>query len=157
MYNRYNDVLIPDEKIDPQVFLELNIGKIETKELFEAEPEPRPDPVIILANTKEEGTFESRTQLVKALKQLDIGVGAVVTKRVNYPSTRTMPLYWGIVTNMVVYCHDKINHAPYMVRWIDGTISYHKYYELILISLAPDEDELQLIRMEPDIKEVDHV
>jgi hypothetical protein len=144
--------LIPENKQDPEVFLELNIGKVETKELFEAEEEP----VIITQNTI--STYESRMQTLESLRMLDIGIGAVVTKRSNYPSTRTMPLYWGIVTNMVGYLHDHVEHNPYMVRWVDkGIVSYHKYHELILVSYAPDEDDLKLISMEPNLKDAEYV
>ena len=145
MYKDYYDDIIPPENYEPEVLLELNIGKIETKLLFQGEEIVEP----VVVNNVDNSSFESRLAILAALKNLDIGIGAVVTKRANYPSTRVMPLYWGIVTNMVSYIHDKITYRPYMVRWIDGTMSYHIYNELILISYAPDEDELALIKLEP--------
>jgi hypothetical protein len=130
-----------DVKPNPQVLLDLNIGAVIEEDLFE--PEVIAGPI--------ELSFEERVKILNGLKQLDIEVGSVVTKRSNYPTSRVMPFYWGIVMNMVSYLNNSQEFKPYVVRWLDGTTSYLDYKELILISFAPDAKDLELIKLEPFI------
>lgn len=139
MVNDSDPQIIYPDVDESEDLLELNIGVVETKELFEPEIEP-----ITLVPT-----FEQRVAILENLKKMDITIGAVVVKRSLYPTTRIMPLHWGIVNNMISYLHDQVHFKPYMVKWTNGTTSHHSYEELILVNYAPDQDDLNVIQAEP--------
>ena len=95
-------------------------------------------------------SLEDRTAAHLETCNLGFIKGTVVTKRSGNKFIRTNPNYWGIILDTIVYEHDFQNkmYAPCRVGWVNepsNPINYYWADELIMVCIAPDSADLEMI------------